>query len=99
MFNDIITLVEEKKAPDEYGDLVVTKTERDVFCEVQSIGMKEFYQAHASGLQPEIKFLIADYYDYNNEQIVIYEGRRYHVLRTYRVEHELEIVCYTEVNS
>lgn len=99
MFNDIITLVDEKKSPDEYGDLIVETIERDVFCEVQSIGMKEFYQAHASGLQPEIKFLLADYLDYNNEQIVIYEGRRYHVLRTYRTEHEIEIVCYTEVNK
>lgn len=62
------------------------------------MGQKEYYQAHAVGLQPEIKFVLADYLDYENEMLAEYNGQRYRVLRTYRSGRELEIVCYREVN-
>ena len=70
-----------------------------VFCEAASIGQKEFYQAHATGLKPEIKFRLADYLDYQDEKIVLYAGKRYRVLRTYRSGQTLEITCYAEVNQ
>lgn len=65
---------------------------RTVFCRVASIGMKEFYEASARDFYPEMKFILADYLDYNNEQLVEYNGQRYRVLRTYRTGRELEIV-------
>lgn len=97
--NDIITLVSQTTTIDTEGDQVITESTKDVFCAVASIGMKEFYEAHAVGLKPEIKFKIADYLDYNNEQIVIFNSVRYRVLRTYRTGIGLEITCYTEVNA
>ncbi len=96
--NDVILLVHEIRTTDEYGDPAVTYTSREVFCKVKSIGQKEFYQAQAVGMQPEIKFVIADYLDYEKETIVEYDGERYRVLRTYRTGQELELVCYREVN-
>lgn len=95
---DVLELVKTTQTVDEYGDPIITETARQVFCRVQSIGTKEFYQAHASGLQPEIKFTLADYLEHQGEQLVDYNGTRYHVLRTYRNGQELEITCYTEVN-
>ena len=76
---------------------LVNKTEentsvRDVFCRLASIGQKEFYQAHAVDFHPEIKFVLADYLDYEGEKLVIYNEQWYRVIRTYRAGQELEIV-------
>lgn len=96
--NDVITLIQQNRSVDDYGDPVITETARDVFAKLGSIGQKEFYQAHAVGLQPEVKFVLADYLDYDGEQIVQHNGQRYRVLRTYRKGQELEITVYREVN-
>ena len=49
----------------------------------------------AQGLKPQIKFVLADYLDYEDQEEVIYNGFRYKVLRTFRTEeNEIEIVCY-----
>ena len=96
--NDVITLIQQTRSVDDYGDPVITETTRDVFAKLGSIGQKEFYQAHAVGLQPEIKFVLADYLDYEDEPLVQHNGQRYRVLRTYRKGQELEITVYREVN-
>ena len=71
---------------------------REVLCGVRSIGMREFYQANASDFHPEVKFVLADYLDYNNERRVKYDGDLapagvYSILRTYRVGQELELTA------
>ena len=96
--NELLTLIQQTRGVDDYGDPVLTETTRDVFCGIRSIGQKEFYQAQAVGLQPEVKFVLADYLDYNDEPMVAHNGQRYRVLRTYRTGQELELVCYREVN-
>lgn len=98
MFNDLITLKKETNTVNEYGDTVQTFTSRNVFAEVKSIGQTEFYQAQATGLKPEIKFVIADFADYQDEKIISYcpyggVTEDYTVLRTYRNKINLEIVC------
>lgn len=98
MAPDVLQLITTTEATDRYGDAVIIETSRQVFCTVASVGEKEFYQAHAVGLKPEIKFILSDYLDYQNETIVSYDATRYRVLRTYRKGQELELTCYTEVN-
>lgn len=98
MYNDIIILKKETNTVDKYGDTVQTFTERTIFARVESIGQNEFYQAQAVGLRPEIKFTIADFADYQDEQIIAYQPfggikEDYQVLRTYRDGISLEIVC------
>lgn len=97
--NDILILIQQTQGVDEYGDPTITETRREVFCDKASIGQKEFYQAHAVGLQPEMKLVLADHLDYNGEQLVEYDGQRFRVLRTYRTGLELELVVYREVNQ
>lgn len=96
--NDVIALIQQTRSVDDYGDPVITETARDVFAKLESIGQKEFYQANAVGLQPEVKFVLADYLDYDGEEAVLHNGQRYRVLRTYRKGQELEITVYREVN-
>lgn len=98
MFNEIITLKKESTTINEYGDTVRTFTSKNVFAEVKSISQSEFYQAQATGLKPEIKFIIADFLDYNDEKVISYcpyggQAEDYTVLRTYRNKINLEIVC------
>ena len=97
--NDIIELIKQYTLTDASGDPVIAETKKQIFCQVASVGMSEYYQANASGLKPEIKFILADYYDYSGEKEIDYQGTRYHVLRTYRTGNRLEITCYTEVNA
>lgn len=101
MCNDVIILVDEIETEDidEYGDKICEPVMKEVFAEVLSIGMQEFYQAQTEGFKPEIKFLISDYYDYDNQKEVIYEDYKYKVLRTYRKGNELEITCYGGVRN
>lgn len=96
--NEVISLIQQTHDVDDYGDPVITETSREVFAKLGSIGQKEFYQAHAVGLQPEVKFILADYLDYDGEDQVEHNGVRYRVLRTYRKGQELELTVYREVN-
>ena len=96
--NEVLTLIQQTQGVDDYGDLVTTETNREVFAKLGSIGQKEFYQAHAVGLQPELKFVLADYLDYEGETLLEHDGQRYRVLRTYRKGQELELTVYREVN-
>ena len=96
--NEVLTLIQQTHGVDEYGDPAITETTREVLAKLGSIGQKEFYQAHAVGLQPELKFVLADYLDYEGEALVEHNGQRYRVLRTYRKGQELELTVYREVN-
>lgn len=96
--NDVITLISYTEEVDSCGDMVRTASERNVFADVASIGTKEFYQAAAVGMQPEIKFIIADYLDYRCEKDLAWNGEQYRVLRTYRKDNRLEIIAYKEAH-
>lgn len=99
MYDAVIKLISENKEVDEYGDMVIKETERSVFAELKSIGQSEFYQAQALGLKPEIKFVLPDYLEYRGEQKLRFqdfgeeEEREYSVLRTFRSNNTLELVC------
>jgi len=99
MFDSVITLKKEVNTVNEYGDTVKTYTSRNVFAEVKSISQSEFYQAEAVGLKPEIKFVIADFADYQGEKVLNYKafgeanGEDYTILRTFRNKLNLEIVA------
>ncbi len=98
MFDSVIKLMKETNVINEYGDTEQTFTERTVFAEVKSIGQSEFYQAEAVGLKPEIKFVLADFADYEDEKQLKYTPfggveEIYTVIRTYRNKINLEIVC------
>ena len=96
---EVLTLIRQTHGTDDFGDPVVTETSREVFGRLASIGQSEFYQAHSVGLKPELKFILADYLDFEGETLVEYLGERYRVLRTFRNGQELELTLYREVNA
>ena len=101
MYDQIIKLVKKTVTSNEYGDHVATETVRTVFAEERSVRQSEFYQAAAVGKKPEVAFVLADYLDYQDEQIVRFKPRwsqvelDFRVLRTYQNDktNEMEIVC------
>ena len=84
--NDVATLIKRT-----YDGAQRVETKREVFCGFRSIGMKEFYSAHSTDFRPELKLVLADYLDYDDETLADYNGVRYRILRTYRVGQELEL--------
>ena len=86
-----LTDLDGKLILNESGAPKVREESRVVFCGVRSIGQKEFYEAHATDTHPELKLILADYWDYDDEPLVGYNGVRYRVLRTYRTGQELEL--------
>lgn len=82
--NEVVTLVLQSPGTDQVS-------KRTVFAGVQSIGMSEFYQANAQGIRPEAKFVLADYLDYNGENLLCHDGVCYRIIRTYRTGHALEL--------
>ena len=94
MYNELIYLATKQSTTNEVGDQIETLVKQMRFAKLMSIGQAEFYQAQAQGLKPELKFKLADYLDYENQEIVIYNGFIYKVLRTFRTGNEIEIVVY-----
>ena len=93
MYNEVITLLTITESINNAGDIIESVSGNDVFAKVKSIGMKEKYEALNVGLKPELVFVLADYYDYDNQEFIEYENNRYTVIRTYRKDsNELEIV-------
>lgn len=88
--NELLTLVSRTYADDGYT--VTGETRREVYCRLASIGQTEFYQAQATDLRPELKFVLSDHLDYAGEYLCIYNGDWYRVIRTYRAGWSLEIV-------
>lgn len=88
--NELLTLVSRTYADD--GVTKTGETRREVYCRLASIGQTEFYQAQATDLRPELKFVLADHLDYEGEYLCIYNGDWYRVIRTYRAGWSLEIV-------
>ena len=64
---------------------------REVFCCLRSVGHTEFYEAYALERRPELKFVLADYFDYEGEEYVKHGDTLYRVIRTYRTGMELEL--------
>lgn len=93
---DVITLVTQTITTDKYGNEVATETEKTVFCEVDSISQTEFYAAANTELNPEYKFTIF-FGDYEGEEVVVFNGARYSVYRTYRSGDNLELYAERKI--
>ena len=93
---DVITLVAQTITTDKYGNEVAKETERTVFCEVDSISQTEFYAAANTELNPEYKFTIF-FGDYEGEEVVVFNGARYSVYRTYRSGDNLELYAERKI--
>lgn len=68
-------------------------TGRTVLATISGVSRGEFYSASAAGMKPSATFGVHPA-DYQNEKFLIYEGKRYKVLRSYpKSLRETELIC------
>lgn len=96
--DDIIKLVTITYATDVNGNQIETRTERQVFCKVNSVGRTEYYEAAQNDLHPSYVFTLANYKDYNGEREIKYKDwtnteKIFTVTRTYRTGDRLDITA------
>lgn len=91
MYNEIAELGKEKLTKDEYLNEIQSFEWTEVFCKRASIGQQEFYSSAVVSLKPEFKLILADYYDYDNQKIVRYDGKLYDVIRTFIAKNTIEL--------
>ena len=79
IFAETAVLVKQVFTINTVGDSIATETERTVFVEFQSIGLKRKIDALATGLNVEFKLLLKDIAEYDDEKIIEYKGKRYNI--------------------
>ena len=82
MYNDTIKLISETYEQDNLLQFIPKRTEKTVFCEVQSISKSEWYDAGRAGLKAQLKAVMPRI-NYSEEKIVEYNGKLYGIYRTY----------------
>ncbi len=66
----------------------------DVFAEIRSVSMKEFYLAANDGIEPEVVFRLTDYADYAGQKILEHDGVVYDIIRTYTSDDmHIDLTC------
>lgn len=74
-----------------------SEIKREVFCDVQSVGMREAYEAMSHGHHPEWILVLSDYGEYQNERTCLFEGVKYRIMRTYvRSDYRIELTLERE---
>lgn len=97
MFNEIAYLCKEIITQDDYLNEKHTLQTREVFVKPKSIGSAEFYRAATTDMHPDVSLVLPDYYDYEGEKIVHYDGKLFDVIRTYQKENRLELVLQERI--
>ena len=103
--DDVIKLISTGTPTyDEYGNEILSRTERQVFCTVNSVNRTEFYQAAQNDLQPEYVFVISHFKDYEGEQELLYNDwtgteKEYTVIRTYRNGDSIELTAVERIGD
>lgn len=98
LFKDVINLISISTTTNAIGDSVETATKKEVFANKKSVRQNEFYQAAATGLRPELMFVIHSA-EYNQEPKVEYDGKTYNIIRTYDKGEWTELICSDIVNG
>lgn len=94
--SDIITLIKTNDYQDSLGVWHEDEIRRDVFCHVSSATNQEWNAAMQNGLKAAYVFSVFAP-DYDNEEVVEYNGNKYSVVRTYRsIDDGLELHCMTK---
>lgn len=92
--SDVIYLLTATRTKNKYGVSIDTYTKKMVYCQVSSVQQSEFHDAGRNGLNPVFRFTMFSG-DYNNEEVVEYNGDTYSVYRTY-LKRSDQIELYVE---
>lgn len=93
-FDSQINLLTYTSEDNGMGDSVQTPHKRPIFAAEQSVRQSEFYQAAATGLKPEITFVIWTH-EYLDEISLEFNGKVYDIIRTFVKKDQtmMELIC------
>lgn len=94
MGEDVIAyLISHTTSLNQYKQEITTDTRTEVYAQLDDIKRIEFYNAGKAGLNPEFMLTVARI-DYNGEDEVELNNRRYGIYRTYKVDKDyIELYC------
>ncbi|HEM2575423.1 TPA: phage head closure protein [Streptococcus suis] len=96
MWNHEITLVAKKiTGKDKLKQNITEEVKTVLLCRKKSITRSEFYQANQTGIRPSLVVDIHSF-EYDNQELAEFEGKRYHILKTYPVDLETLELTMTE---
>lgn len=82
LISDVCRLISVSPSPHGVHD-APTMTERQVFCQVASVGRTEFYMASQAGMNPEYVLKLSDTAEYQGEMELTFRGEKWKIIRTY----------------
>lgn len=80
--SNLLTLIKTTYTADDMGVQRPAETSRTIFCDVSSVTLSEWTEGGRIGLNPEYRFT-AFLFDYDDEKICEFNGKRYAIYRTY----------------
>ena len=96
MWNHEITLIENKiTGKDKLKQNIIEEVKTVLLCRKKSITRSEFYQANQAGIRPSLVVDIHSF-EYDNQELAEFEGKRYRILKTYPVDLETLELTMTE---
>ncbi|MGQ7544909.1 phage head closure protein [Streptococcus suis] len=96
MWNHEITLVAKRiTGKDKLKQNITKEVKSILLCRKKSITRSEFYQANQAGIRPSLVVDIHSF-EYDNQELAEFEGKRYRILKTYPVDLEILELTLTE---
>lgn len=80
-YTEILYLINKIENQDSIGNIIYLETQNKIYAKKNIVGTREFYNAVAVGMTPTAELQIKSS-NYNNEEEVIYNGKKYSILRT-----------------
>ncbi|HEL1987921.1 TPA: phage head closure protein [Streptococcus suis] len=88
MWNHEIALIAKKiTGKDKLKQNITEEVKTVLLCRKKSITRSEFYQANQAGIRPSLVVDIHSF-EYDNQELAEFEGKRYRILKTYPVDLE-----------
>ena len=96
MWNHEITLIAKKiTGQDKLKQNITEEVKTKLLCRKRSVTRSEFYQANQAGIRPSLVVDIHSF-EYDNQELAEFEGKRYRILKTYPVDLETLELTMTE---
>lgn len=96
--DDVLFLRGITSQQDENGIDQDTVSEKRIYCRIESIDRREFFEGGRNGIRPGMKFVIFGA-DYAGEEELTYHGQVYAVYRTYSIPGSDYMELYTETRG
>jgi SPP1 family predicted phage head-tail adaptor len=92
-FNNVLELAKIQMIVNDNGVEEPQLITTEIYCNEKSVTGNEFYQSSQNGIVISTVFQI-NFFEYNNEQYVIYKSKKYKIARTYKTDSNIiELHC------